>query len=171
MSFIALSRKAKKIKDVQAPFIRRLARNLHQLMLEQTNAVGLAAPQINAQLRMFTMARLDETKTEIEDYQTILNPIVFETRGDEKLDFECCFSVPNICGIVPRSEDIQVKYTTLDGKIQHERLFGLEARVFQHELDHLNGIVFTQKAIRTIPEQVYLTASSSELEKLKRPVS
>lgn len=68
-----------------------------------------------------------------------------------------------MCGVVPRSTWIDVEYSDAEGQTHVERLKGLNARIFQHELDHLNGVIFTDRATKLIPEAEYGSMDETEL--------
>jgi peptide deformylase len=86
--------------------------------------------------------------------------------GDEIVkDWEGCLSIPGLRGLVPRYRTIEVEYTTRDGRIQTQILTDFVARIFQHELDHLNGLVFLDRIESTqdlYTEQEYQKLISKE---------
>jgi len=104
--------------------------------------VGLAATQVNVVKQVFVIDKgLIDEAWEVQAY---VNPEILESEGLENLE-EGCLSIPGIRSEVERSPTIKVKYQDLEGKIIEEQLEGLLARVFQHEHDHLNGILFVDR--------------------------
>lgn len=109
--------------------------------LYEANGVGLAAPQIAVSKRIFVA---DDGETGFESY---VNP-EWEPVGDEKnVDYEGCLSVPGYVGQVERYTTVRVKYRDYKGKKKQKVATGLLARCIQHETDHLNGVLFIEKAI------------------------
>jgi peptide deformylase len=119
--------------------------------MREANGVGLAAPQIGRSLRMAViedMPKEDEEGNEIPDSRdlyVIVNPeIVWESR--EIVDgIEGCLSIPGYVGEVERAEAIRVRGQDRHGKKVRLRLKDWTARIFQHEIDHLNGVLFIDK--------------------------
>ena len=109
--------------------------------LYEANGVGLAAPQIDLNMRLFVA---DDGESGFEAY---VNP-VWEPVGDEtNIDSEGCLSVPGFVGLVERYTTVRIKYQDARGKKKQKVATGLLARCIQHETDHLNGILFIEKAI------------------------
>ena len=110
-------------------------------IMEENNGVGLAAPQIGFSYRIFVMGKDGE-------YWVCINPEILEKGVEEVIDTEGCLSFPALFLKVKRTEKIKVKYLNIKGEEKIETLTGLWSRCFQHELDHLDGIVFTEKVSR-----------------------
>lgn len=110
------------------------------------NGIGLAAPQINHPLRIF-LADLSkyEWSNESVDITVCINPEVTRYSDQVEVDWEGCLSAPGIWGKVPRPSVISVVYYTEQGERVTAELAGIAARVFQHELDHLNGVLFIDR--------------------------
>ncbi len=104
--------------------------------------IGLAAPQVNVKKRFFVIDNhlIDEEM----EAQVYINPEIISQDGNGLLE-EGCLSIPGIRAEVERADIIQVRYQTIDGKEVTDELKGLLARVFQHEYDHLNGILFIDR--------------------------
>jgi len=102
------------------------------------HGVGLAAPQVASEQRVFVMnpSRSDDTMLTI-----VANPEIIAQENIQLMD-EACLSVPGIYAKVKRANKIQVRYQDANGKAQEKEYQGLAAQCFQHELDHLNGILF-----------------------------
>ena len=99
--------------------------------------VGLAAPQVGV-LRRIAIVEFDGK------YYELINPRILSACG-ELMEEEGCLSVPGIRGLVKRPEMIKVTYVDRDGKRHKEEITGLIARVFCHEIDHLDGVLFVDK--------------------------
>ena len=98
--------------------------------------IGLAAPQVAHNIRMFIMG--DKQRPYV-----CINPSVLEWSEDTAVDDEGCLSFPGIYLPIRRSASVKVAYYDLSGRLTETNLNGIMARCFQHELDHLNGILFT----------------------------
>jgi len=106
-----------------------------------SNGVGLAAPQIDLDARII-VCRFDAGKKN-EKIVAMINPEILMFSEDKAIDEEGCLSLPKIFGNVSRSKSIQVKFQNEKGKEQVLEFSGFNARIVQHEVDHLNGILFT----------------------------
>lgn len=108
--------------------------------MEKLDGIGLAAPQVNVQKQIIVLL--------IAGLPVVMfNPEVTVVGDDTDLMEEGCLSVPDQTGAVQRPTKIQVKYLTRRGKEAQMTLEGLEARCLQHEVDHLNGVLFVDKVL------------------------
>ena len=134
--------------------LRKLIDDMFETMY-RAEGVGLAAPQVNKSIRLFVIdpspfARwdaLDEQERQAlqNAKMAFINPQLVEESGDEWSFEEGCLSIPGINEKVKRPGRITLRYTDIDGK-EHTRTFdGLLARVIQHEYDHIEGILFTDR--------------------------
>jgi len=109
---------------------------------EDANGAGIAAPQVHVSLRVFILSIKPSPRypraPEMEP-TAVINPEVLWKSGKIRKDWEGCLSVPGIRGRVPRPTEIEVRYTSRDGKTVKRRFSGFAARVFLHEFDHLEG--------------------------------
>ena len=119
-----------------APLLREMARSL-----TTTNGMGLSAPQLGESLRLCMLAAGTSSHLPL----TMLNPRLVRTSRDTSVGWETCLSVPDYAALVTRPRRVEAEYETLDGERVTRRLSGDAARVFQHELDHLDGILFTSR--------------------------
>jgi peptide deformylase len=135
-----LEKKAKPVKEIN-DHLRELINDMFDTMYE-TGGVGLAAPQIGILKRLVVIDCGNEDGT--ENPIVLINPEIIEKDG-EQTGYEGCLSVPGKMGIVTRPNHVKVKTMTLDGK--EEILEGTEllARCFCHEIDHLDGVLYTTK--------------------------
>jgi peptide deformylase len=107
-------------------------------VMEKANGIGLAANQIGIDKRFFV---LDVEGRKLK----IINPEILEF-GNELIEFEeGCLSIPGVYRNVTRPEKIRVKYMDENNEVHEELLEGLISRAFQHELDHLDGVLFIDK--------------------------
>jgi len=114
-------------------------------IVENNNGVGLAAPQINVSLRVI-VCEVDNNS------YAFINPEIIKSSQETSSLEEGCLSLPNIYGEVERSEKIILKAIDSDGKKIKLKVFGLLARIVQHEIDHLDGILFIDKAKNIIED-------------------
>ena len=123
--------------------------------MKNAQGVGLAAPQIGRDIRLFLIdaapfAENEELEQEEREFlkdfkRTFINPEILEEVGDEWAFTEGCLSIPNINEDVFRPETIRVRYLDENFNEREEELNGLAARIFQHEYDHIEGILFTDR--------------------------
>lgn len=114
---------------------------MFQLMYE-FRGVGLAATQVDLPLRLFVM---NSTGRQGDGQEiAMINPVISRPRGNEIAE-EGCLSLPNIHGNVIRAKTIRVNAFTLDGQEINQDFSGYEARIIQHETDHLDGALFIDR--------------------------
>ena len=104
--------------------------------------VGLAAPQIGIPKRVILIDVSARGKGNVGDLRVYINPEIVWKSEEESEWYEGCYSTDRVCGIVSRPNSIKVKALTRDGQPIEEKHEGYTARIFQHEIDHLNGIEF-----------------------------
>jgi len=148
-----LKRKAKEIPE-DFPNLQELIDNMFETMYN-ANGVGLAAPQIGRSIRLFIVDASpfaeddvlpDEERAVLKDAKEVfINPKIIDENGDEWDFNEGCLSIPEVREDVFRKPSIEIKYFDRDFNLQHKTLDGLFARVVQHEYDHIEGILFTDK--------------------------
>lgn len=129
--------------------LRSLLANMRQTLLATTNpkGVGLAATQIGESSRVF----LAKPKEEIRAF---INPEIIKTSSEltdgvpeRDNKFEGCLSIPKIWGKIKRATSITLRYQDETGKTHEEQFDGFLATIIQHETDHVNGILFTQRVL------------------------
>lgn len=136
------------------PKLDELIANMTETM-KNAQGVGLAAPQIGRDIRLFLIdaspfAESDELEEEeklfLQGFNRIfINAKIIEEEGDEWVFNEGCLSIPNINEDVFRNETIHIEYQDENFENKKDTLSGLAARIFQHEYDHIEGILFTDK--------------------------
>ncbi|WRH68268.1 MAG: peptide deformylase [Planktothrix sp. GU0601_MAG3] len=139
------------INNVREERIQTLIDNLI-ITASQANGVGIAAPQVGISDRLFIIASrptLRYPNAPIMEPTAMINPKIINHYHEIIKDWEGCLSVPGIRGLVPRYQAIEVEYTNREGELCYQQLTDFVARIFQHELDHLNGIVFVDRVEST----------------------
>ena len=148
-----LKKKASEV-DLKNPQLPILIENMWETMYA-ASGVGLAAPQVGYSMRLFIVDASpfadDDTLSEMEQKQlrtfkkTFINPVIEKETGTSWVFNEGCLSIPNIREDVHRLDTISITYTDEKGATHKETYSGLAARVIQHEHDHINGVLFTDR--------------------------
>ncbi|MDX9801266.1 MAG: peptide deformylase [Spirochaetia bacterium] len=107
--------------------------------LEKNSGIGLAAPQVAVKKRLFI------TKAPGENVRVFINPDIIQTSQEMELYEEGCLSIPGVWANVSRPSAVTIQAWGLDGKVFRLEADDILARVVQHELDHLNGILFPER--------------------------
>ncbi len=131
---------------------------------EHELGVALAAVQIN-ELKRVVVIREDFEDKKNRNFMVFINPEITKKEGDIVEDYEGCLSIKDIYGKVPRYNKVKVKAVDENGNEFRVTAEGFLARIFQHEIDHTNGIVFIDH-IKDDPKAFYRLASDGQLEKL-----
>ena len=128
--------------------LQRIAQDMHETMIAAPG-VGLAGPQVGIMERIIVVFVPGEYIGEGEDdvSYTFINPEIVAHTDEMEIGTEGCLSIPDIVGDVPRWTEIQVQATELDGETYIIEEYDWVARVIQHEIDHLNGILFTDRVV------------------------
>ncbi|MCL2367862.1 MAG: peptide deformylase [Oscillospiraceae bacterium] len=112
--------------------------------LHAANGVGLAAPQVGILRRVVLVMEIKEEDEEAEDRLVeLINPLIIEEEGEQE-GYEGCLSIPGMLGIVTRPQRVKVKAQDRDGEWFELAGEGLTARAICHEIDHLNGELYTR---------------------------
>lgn len=148
-----LKRKAKSIPE-DFELLDELIENMWETMYN-ANGVGLAAPQVGRSIRLFIAdptAFSEENELSEEEYNELkrakkayINPVIQELNGEDRSFSEGCLSIPGIQEDIFRPETITIDYYDQNFKKHSETFTGVAARVLQHEYDHIEGILFTDK--------------------------
>lgn len=133
--------------DKDYPELKQLVADMYDTMYA-SDGVGLAAPQIDKSIQLVVIAfrpydEKTDTYGEMEERHTLINPRILEYKGEKEYFNEGCLSIPDIHEDVLRPTTIVVSYMDEDFVEHTEEISGMFARVAQHEIDHLNGKVFT----------------------------
>jgi len=126
--------------------------------------VALAAVQVDQLLRIVVI-RNDFDNKEDHTFTVFINPVITKYEGTVEEDYEGCLSVPDVYGKVPRHTKVRVKAQDEDGKEFRVTAEGFLARIFQHEIDHTNGIVFIDR-IKDDPAAFFRLKEDGHLEEL-----
>lgn len=136
-----LRAKCEEIKDFDKE-LDDLIESMYKTM-DASDGVGLAAPQIGKPLRLFMI-----DSTHFNDYkekgtrQVFINPQIIEEKGDEWAFEEGCLSIPDVREDVIRKSSLKIRYQNQKGDMLEEDFDGMNARVIQHEYDHIEGVLF-----------------------------
>jgi peptide deformylase len=122
-------------------------------VMKQAHGIGLAAPQLGLSERLIVIQPGDKAIA-------LFNPVVTETEGED-LGEEGCLSIPGLYGDVVRAERLMVEGWDIKGRKVGYEMEGLAARIVLHEVDHLDGILFTDRAV---PESLHWRMPDHELE-------
>ena len=129
-----LKQKAKRVRAIDGS-IKKLICDMIETMHSEPGRVGLAAPQIGVPLRVIVIGIPEE-----EDI-AIINPEIVRSRGERSID-EGCLSVPGYAGHIERAESVTAKGRDQNGKEVRIKAEGLLAQALEHEVDHLNGMLY-----------------------------
>lgn len=139
--------RAVEVENILADQCQQLITEM-MLAVSESGGVGIAAPQIYQSFRLFIMCSKPNARYPDAPLMTptaIINPEILHSSSDKTKDWEGCLSVPNLRGLVPRHKQITVSYFDQQGNKQQKEFSGFIARIFQHELDHLNGLTFLDR--------------------------
>lgn len=147
----ALRNPTNEVKKINKGVLRLLDDMIETM--HEAKGVGLAANQVGVPKRILVALVMSEDG-EAEKIIELINPVCEDAEGEE-LGIEGCLSVPNQCGEIPRATKITVRALNREGREVFLEAEGLLARILQHEMDHLDGILITDKAVRLIdPEEL-----------------
>jgi peptide deformylase len=147
------------ISQIGSPVLRQNAQDvefplspaIHQLIIdlmhtaELANGVGIAAPQVAASLNLFILASRPSPRyphAPTMEPTAIINPKIIDRSSENIGGWEGCLSVPDRRAVVYRAQWVDVEYLNMQGELQHKRFSDFVARIFQHEYDHLHGVLF-----------------------------
>jgi len=132
------SRKVQKVTPKLVALAEQMLETMHT-----ANGVGLAAPQVGVLQRLFVVdLPEDEENNQPRETYILFNPEIVKNSG-EQIGYEGCLSIPGYIGEVARAEKLTVKGLNEQGRPVRHKVEGYLARVFQHEIDHLDGILYT----------------------------
>lgn len=167
-----LRKKARPVQDFQG--LKKLAEDMLETMFE-ARGVGLAAPQIGLSQRFFVAVEYaDEPEGEERPLRdlarriyVVANPVITHREGEVE-GTEGCLSLPGLYSEeVPRAERIRVAFQDEEGRPQTLELEGYMARVFQHEIDHLDGILFFERLPKA-KREAFLEENRAELARMQK---
>ncbi len=143
----------------KAHAVTKFDKNLQSLLndmvetMREAPGVGLAAPQIGLSERIVVIEYFEKQEDEEKEdapkkVWAVINPEIVKASPEMMMGVEGCLSIPGLVGEVERHAEVHVKAMNRHGKPVRIKAKGWLARIFQHEIDHLNGIMFTERAIR-----------------------
>ena len=149
MGHPVLRQRAAPVEDPTGEPVRRLVGHMIETM-HDAQGIGLAAPQIHVSQRIIVFQVPSERQEEDEppapeDITALINPEVEPVGETMALGLEGCLSIPDLRGVVPRHKTIRYRGLSPDGEQIEREATGLHARVVQHEVDHLDGILFLDR--------------------------
>ncbi len=154
------------IAQLGNPILRQIAQPINQIndrkiqnliddliaTMTPANGVGIAAPQVSESQRIIIVASrptLRYPSAPLMEPTPMINPQIIDHSAEIVKGWEGCLSIPGIRGLVPRYEVIEVEYFDRSGERQKQELTGFVARIFQHEFDHLEGMLFIDRVENT----------------------
>jgi peptide deformylase len=139
-------------------FDRQLKKLVHEMgvTMKESNGLGLAAPQVGINERLFI-------STVNKKPMVFINPEIIKFSQEKEIQEEGCLSLPNVWGEVERAREVTVKFQDVNGKERIMKFSNLNARAIQHEYDHLEGILFTDKLEMPMFESVEMEYEAKEL--------
>ena len=149
------------VDDPNTPSVQALMDDMLATVMN-ANGVGLAAPQVYEPISLFILASRPNQRypdAPLMEPLAIINPEILWKSDEKEQGWEGCLSIPGLRGLVPRHRRIGVRYQTRDSKMWEVEYTDFLARVFQHEYDHIQGIVFIDRLESTLDlmmEQEYL---------------
>ena len=146
-----LRRQAEPVSEVLSTETQHLLDELFAFVIAQ-NGVGIAAPQVDINQRLFIMCSRPNSRYPLAPEMAptfVINPEIIWRSAEIEKGWEGCLSLPGIRGFVPRHHAIRVQYTTRSNERIEVEYTGFIARVFQHESDHLDGIVYIDRVEST----------------------
>lgn len=136
---------SKEVADIKNPEIQGLISDMQTTLRATKNGIALAAPQVGKNVRIFVVLN------EFDLNQTVfINPQILQISADEKLLDEGCLSLPDISGKILRATSLKIQAQNQNGRVFKVKVSGLAAQIFQHEIDHLDGVLFIDKAEKII---------------------
>ena len=138
------------------PEIRKLADDMFETMYDAPG-IGLAAIQVAQPVRLITMdlAKRDENGETNREPRVFINPEIIASSAEMSVYEEGCLSIPEYYEEIERPAKVRVRFTDLDGKVHEEDAEGLYATCIQHEIDHLNGVLFVDYLSKLKRDRVF----------------
>ncbi len=128
--------------------IRQIVEDMFETMYEN-EGIGLACVQVGILKRIVVIDMRDD-----DGKIVLINPKIIDQSEEKQIDMEGCLSIPNERGYVERPKSVTVEYTDLDGNTQTKTVTDYKAHCFCHELDHLDGVLYTDKVLNLTKEEI-----------------
>jgi peptide deformylase len=139
-----LRKKARKVTDF-GPELQTLVDDMVETM-RSAPGVGLAAPQVGEPFQLIVVEYTEKEDDEQPKLFVLANPVIIRTASDQEVGTEGCLSIPGFVGDVERPAAVTLRGLNRRGKPMRVKADGWLARIFQHEVDHLNGVLFIDRA-------------------------
>tara|TARA_B100000575_G_C23083356_1_gene624233 strand:- start:232 stop:759 length:528 start_codon:yes stop_codon:yes gene_type:complete len=139
-----LLKKGAEIKEFSSNSLKKIIYDMSETMIDY-NGIGLAAPQIHISKRIVIFRNPDLEEKDKIQITPLINPVFKPLTDETEDDWEGCLSIPGMQGLVKRFKKINYFGYDLDGNKIENEAEGLHARVVQHEIDHLDGILYTSR--------------------------
>tara|TARA_Y100000591_G_scaffold228001_1_gene199019 strand:- start:1221 stop:1757 length:537 start_codon:yes stop_codon:yes gene_type:complete len=139
-----LLKKGTEIKDFSEENIKKIIYDMSETMIDY-NGIGLAAPQIHISKRIIIFRNPEKEEKDKIQITALINPTFKPINNDQEDDWEGCLSIPGMQGLVRRFKKISYSGYDINGNKIENLAEGLHARVVQHEIDHLNGVLYTER--------------------------
>lgn len=153
-------------EEINSPHLNKIIETMREELASQDDGVAIAAPQIGEAIRMFVVSPMAFHKN-TKHFQTVyINPRILKSSKEKEYMLEGCLSVRWLYGEVERSKQVMIESLDEFGKRHVRGASGLMAQIFQHEIDHLDGILFDSKAIdlRDLPPEAIKEAQHEHKE-------
>lgn len=138
------------LKDIKTVKIQKIIQDMKEALVKEADGVGLAAPQIGKSLRIFVISgkalKEKDKEEKVSEDLVFINPAITKQSRKKELMDEGCLSIRGRYGKVTRSSQVTIRAYDENGKRFERGASSLLAQIFQHEVDHLDGILFTDKA-------------------------
>ncbi len=150
MALLEIVKNPAKVLETKAAEVTKFDKELAQLLDDMyetmlgNEGVGIAAPQVNKSIQA-AVVELGEERDVLE----LINPVIVEISEDTDVDIEGCLSFPDLYGDVERPVFVKVQAQDRNGELYELEAYDYDARVIQHEVDHLHGILFDKKITKT----------------------
>ena len=140
-----LLKKTKPVNDILSKEVRKIVFDMTETMLD-AKGIGLAAPQVHINKQIIIFRTFEENKEKKDVNITVLiNPKIIKISDKTDNAWEGCLSIPGMLGLVKRFSEIQYEGYDIQGNLIQKKVNGLNARVVQHEFDHLLGILYVSR--------------------------
>ena len=144
-----LYKKADPVESIDDPSIKKLILDMSETMLD-ANGIGLAAPQVHVSKQIIIFRMIDEENPDQDKkvkVTALINPKISFISDDCDQKWEGCLSIPDMSGLVKRHTKINYEGYDMNGNLIKQEAIDLQARIIQHEFDHLNGILYINRLV------------------------
>ena len=166
-----LLKKAARVEKI-TPEVTKIIEEMKTTLKGSNIGIGLAAPQVGISLQLFLAApTLQEKRKTPAPINVFINPEIMSYIGDvvkpDDKALEGCLSIPDVWGPVSRYQIVKLKYMDETGKVRSKTFTGLMATIVQHEVDHLNGVLFTHHVVEQNGRLFRVNKETEKLEEIE----